>query len=282
MRSHRLHRRSAVAAALLGFLFQGCGEDPGKPSTAQSAPGPSIQSPRIGIVAASEGVLYSGPSTLAGDAPPPDFDRALPFTDTFVRARVLSIGRAHLNTDSGDLVNAPQPVGFFPFTPVTFEIEEIVVQRPRSAVKTDVTVGETMAINLPGGSVTAAMTGAMAATMFLVNDKALDAQNPEKEAPVAATDLVEITIAFDAGVSLAVDDEVVLGLRKTAVEWVTGEGRSTGRELLSIADGASSVVVLKGDSVFAAAHTAPRGIPTTTRELRERVSSLATSGDPAK
>ena len=282
MRSHQSHRRSAVAAALLGLLLQGCAEDPGDSSTAQSAPGPAIQSPRIGIVAASEGVLYSGPSTLAGDAPPPDFDRALPFTDTFVRARVLSIGRAHLNTDSGDLVNAQQPVGFFPFTPVTFEIEEIVVQRPRSAVKTEVIVGEQLAIDLPGGSVTAAMTGAMAATMFLVNDKALDPDNPEKETPVAATDQVEITIAFDAGLSLAVDDEVVLGLRKAAVEWVTGDGRSIGRPLLSIADGASSVVVLNGDSVVAAAQTAPRGMPTTTRELRERVSSLKTSNDPAK
>lgn len=281
MRSHLFHRRSAVAAALLGLLFQGCA-DQGDSSTAKNAPGPAIQSPRLGIVAASEGVLYSGPSTLAGDAPPPDFDRALPFTDTFVRARVLSIGRAYLNADSGDLVNARQPVGFFPFTPVTFEIEEIVVQRPRSALKTDITAGGQLAIDLPGGSVTAAMTGAMAATMFLVNDKALDPENPEKETPVTATDLVEITIAYDAGLSLAIGDEVVLGVRKASVEWVSDDGRSIGRPLLSIADGASSVVVLNGDSVVAAAQTAPRGMPTTTRELRERVSSLKTSSEPAK
>jgi hypothetical protein len=289
MALHQCYRRSIVAVAILGVALVGCSGNPPDSSSApdDSASVPDVSEqplfpPEIGIVTATEGSLYSGPSTLASDAPPPDFDEALPFTDTFVRARVLSIGRAHLNTGSGEFVTAQQPVGFFPFTPVTFEIEELVVQRPRSVVKKDVKVGQRLAIDLPGGSVTVAMTGDIAATMFLANDKALDPTNPEKETPVAPTDVVNITIAYNSGLSLAVDDEVVLGLRKGGVEWVTNDGNSVGRPLLSIANGASSVVVLDGDAVVAASRIAPGHIPKTARELRDRVASLKTSTEPAK
>ena len=254
------HRTSSlVACVLTTMLAASCG--------GSSTPKSGL---RIGITEASEGSLYSGPATISGDAPDPDFDRGSRDTEAFVLGRVVAIGRAHLNTTTGDLVLADSPRGFMPFTTMSVRIDRTLFERPGSRLAATLTVGSVIDVEVAGGKVVIVMDGRTAATMFLINSKGDGAAHGEPTATVKPDDRVDITIAFDSGLNVAVGDEVVAGLTLANVEWLRPGGHSEVRQVQSLADRGASLFRSR-EGVLETASTSPvKGAPRTLDELVQR------------